>query len=119
MTKAVLEKGDRVIATSRHPEELDDLVKEYPDTIKIVELDVTRSEDIAKAVETAISTFDGIDVLVNNAGFGTLGTVEEVAEDKIRYQFEVNYFGTLNLTRAFLSHFRQKRSGNYCRTRGI
>ncbi|MEM9510541.1 MAG: SDR family NAD(P)-dependent oxidoreductase [Cyanobacteria bacterium P01_E01_bin.35] len=129
LTKAVLGKGDCVIATSRHPEELDDLVQKYPDTIKVVQLDVTKSEDIAKAVYTAQQTNGGIDVLVNNAGFGTLGAVEEVAEDKIRflmqslmgetpktalhrYQFEVNYFGTLNLTRAFLPHFRQQGSGH-------
>ena len=111
LTKAVLEKGDRAIATSRHPEELEDLVRQYPNTIEVVRLDVTKPEEIGKAVDTALQD-KGIDVLVNNAGFGSLGAVEEIAEDKIRYQFEVNYFGTLNLTRAFLPHFRQQGSGH-------
>ncbi len=53
LTQAVLEKGDRVIATSRHPEELDDLAQQYPNTITVVQLDVTQAEEIAKAVDTA------------------------------------------------------------------
>lgn len=112
LTKAVLDKGDRAIATSRHPEELDSLVEQYPDNVKVVELDVTKSDEIANAVKAGIQAFGRVDVLVNNAGFGTLGAVEEITEDKVRYQFEVNYFGTLNLTKAFLPHFRQRGSGH-------
>lgn len=112
LVEAALAKGDNVVATTRHPEEIQDLEKQYPDTVKAVRLDVTKSEEIKAAIDTALQSFGQIDLLVNNAGFGTLGAVEEVSEDKIRYQFEVNCFGTLNLTRAVLPHFRQRRSGH-------
>lgn len=112
LTEAVLAKGDKVVATTRHPEEVEDLVKQYPDTVKAVTLDITKSDEISAAIDTTLKTFGQIDVLINNAGFGTLGAVEEVGEDKIRYQFEVNCFGTLNLTRAMLPHFRQQKSGH-------
>ena len=112
LTEAVLKKGDCVVATTRHPEEIEELVEQYSDTVKAVTLDITNSEQIQQAVETALSTFERIDVLVNNAGFATLGAVEEVSEEKARYQFEVNCFGTLNLTKAILPHFRQRHSGH-------
>ena len=112
LTEAVLAKGDRVVATTRHPEEIEDLVKQYTETIKVVRLDITDKEEISKAIDTALQTFGRVDVLVNNAGFGTLGAVEEISDDKVRYQFEVNCFGTLNLTKAMLPHFRQKKSGH-------
>ncbi|HHP7229589.1 MAG TPA: oxidoreductase [Xenococcaceae cyanobacterium] len=112
LTEAVLAKGDKVVATTRHPEEIADLVKQYSETVKAVHLDITKSNEISAAIDTALSTFGHVDVLVNNAGFGTMGAVEEVSEDKIRYQFEVNCFGTLNLTRAMLPHFRQRKSGH-------
>ena len=112
LTEAVLAKGDRVVATTRHTEEVEDLVKQYPDTVKVVSLDITKAEEISSAIDTALSTFGRVDVLVNNAGFGTLGAVEEIAEEQVRYQFEVNCFGTLNLTKAMLPHFRQRKSGH-------
>ena len=112
LTEAVLAKGDRVVATTRHPEEIENLVKQYPDTVKAVSLDITKAEEISSAIDTALSTFGRVDVLVNNAGFGTLGAVEEIAEEQVRYQFEVNCFGTLNLTKAMLPHFRQRKSGH-------
>ena len=112
LTEAVLAKGDNVVATTRHPEEIQDLVEQYPDTVKAVTLDITKSEEISKAIDTALSTFGQVDVLVNNAGFGTLGAVEEIEDEQVRKQFEVNCFGTLNLTKALLPHFRQKKSGH-------
>lgn len=78
LTEAVLAKGDQVVATTRHPEEIEDLVKQYPDTVKAVPLDITKAEEISSAIDTAIQTFGQVDVLVNNAGFGTLGAVEEI-----------------------------------------
>lgn len=112
LTEAVLAKGDKVVATTRHPEEIEDLVKQYPDTVKAVPLDITKAEEISNAIDTALSTFGQVDVLVNNAGFGTLGAVEEIEDEQVRNQFEVNCFGTLNLTKAFLPHFRQRKSGH-------
>ena len=112
LTEAVLAKGDRVVATTRHPEEIEDLVKQYPDTVKAVSLDITKASEISSAIDTALATFGQVDVLVNNAGFGTLGAVEEIEAEKVRHQFEVNCFGTLNLTKALLPHLRQRRSGH-------
>ena len=112
LTEAVLAKGDNVVATTRHPEEIEDLVEQYPDTVKAVTLDITKSDEISSAIDTALSTFGQVDVLVNNAGFGTLGAVEEIEDEQVRKQFEVNCFGTLNLTKALLPHFRQKKSGH-------
>ena len=112
LTEAVLEKGDKVVATTRHPEQIEDLVKQYADTVKAVSLDITKADEISSAIDTAIATFGSIDVLVNNAGFGTLGAVEEVDAEQVRRQFEVNCFGTLNLTKALLPHFRQRNSGH-------
>ena len=112
LAKAVLAKGDRVVATTRHPEKIAELVQQYPDTAKAVKLDITKAEEISAAVDIALQTFGQIDVLVNSAGFTTLGAVEEIDEDKVRAQFEVNCFGTLNMTKALLPHFRQRKSGH-------
>ena len=112
LTEAVLAKGDKVVATTRHPEAIEDLVKQYPDTVKAVNLDITKTDEISQAIDTALSTFGQIDVLVNNAGFGTMGAVEEIEDEQIRYQFEVNCFGTLNVIKAMLPYFRQRKSGH-------
>ena len=112
LTEAVLAKGDKVVATTRHPEAIEDLVKQYPDTVKAVNLDITKTDEISQAIDSALSTFGQIDVLVNNAGFGVMGAVEEIEDEQIRYQFEVNCFGTLNVIKAMLPHFRQRKSGH-------
>jgi NADP-dependent 3-hydroxy acid dehydrogenase YdfG len=112
LSEAVLAKGDKVVATTRHPEAIADLVKQYPDTAKAVRLDITKSEEISSAIDMALSTFDRIDVLVNNAGIATMGAVEEIGDEQIRHQFEVNCFGTLNVIKAMLSYFRQRKSGH-------
>ena len=112
LTEAVLAKGDKVVATTRHPEAIKDLVKQYPDTVKAVNLDITKTDEISQAIDSALSTFGQIDVLVNNAGIATMGAVEEIEDEQIRYQFEVNCFGTLNVIKAMLSYFRQRKSGH-------
>ncbi len=112
LCRAVLAKGDRVVATTRHPEAIGDLVEQYSDTVKAVRLDVTKPNEISSAIEVALSTFGQIDVLVNNAGIATMGAVEEIEDEQIRQQFEVNCFGTLNVIKATLSYFRQRKSGH-------
>lgn len=112
LTEAVLKHGDRVVATARKPEQLDDLVQQYPETIHPVRLDVTSLQDVQAAVESALNQYDRLDVLVNNAGYAALGAIEELSDEEIRRQFETNCFGVLNVTRAVLPTMRERRSGH-------
>ncbi|MBD2021576.1 SDR family NAD(P)-dependent oxidoreductase, partial [Leptolyngbya sp. FACHB-36] len=112
LTEAVLQHGYRVIATARKPEQLDDLVAKYPQTVKAIRLDVTNPQEVRAAIQTAIDTFARIDVVVNNAGFGSLGAIEELSDEAIRRQFDTNLFGALDMMRAVLPVLRQQRSGH-------
>lgn len=112
LAKAVLDKGDRVLATARKPEQLANLVNQYPETAKAVRLDVTNFPEIQDAVRITLDSFGSIDVLVNNAGYGSFGAVEEVSDQDIRRQFEVNFFGALCLMRRVLPQMRQQRRGH-------
>jgi NAD(P)-dependent dehydrogenase (short-subunit alcohol dehydrogenase family) len=112
LTEAVLKKGDSVIATARKPKQLDDLVAKYPGTAKAVRLDVTNPQEVHDAVDAAIDAFGRIDVLVNNAGYGTVGVIEEVSDEAIRRQFDTNVFGALEMMRTVLPIMRQQRSGH-------
>jgi NAD(P)-dependent dehydrogenase (short-subunit alcohol dehydrogenase family) len=112
LTEAVLKHGDHVIATARKPEQLDDLVQQYPDTAKAIRLDVTDRQEVDRAIHTAINTFGRIDVLVNNAGYGLLGGVEEASEAEARTQFATNLFGALWMIQAVLPVMREQRSGH-------
>lgn len=112
IAEAVLAKGDLVVATARHPEQVSDLVDQYPETAKAVRLDVTSSQEIENAIAAAMDSFGSINVLVNNAGYGSFGAVEEVSNEDIRQQFEVNFFGALMLTRKVLPLMRQQRNGH-------
>lgn len=101
--------GWNVVATTRRPESIppEDLMP----GVQGVAMDVTQPDQIASAIETAIGEFGGIDVVVNNAGFGEFGIFEAVSTDKIRASFEVNVFGVMNVMRAMLPHFRERQSG--------
>lgn len=112
MAEQLLHRGDNVIATARKPEQLADLVERYPDTAFAVQLDVTDPASITAAVAVAMQKFGRVDVLVNNAGYGLCGAIEEATEDEFLPVFETNVFGLIRLTRAFLPHLRQQRSGN-------
>ena len=112
LAEAVLKHGDRLIATARKPEQLDDLVKQYPDTVKAMRLDVTQPQNVREAVDTAIKTFGRIDVLVNNAGYGLIGALEEVSDEQIQRNFDTILFGSINMMRAVLPIMRQQQSGH-------
>lgn len=112
LTEAVLEHGEYVVATARNPQRLHDLVQQYKTRILTLPLDVTQSSDIQVAVNQAIATFGRIDVLVNNAGYGVFGAVEEVSDADVKRQFETNVYGSLAVTRAVLPHLRRQRSGH-------
>lgn len=112
LTKAALAKGDKVVATARNIKSLATLTPEPDANLLVVELDVTQPEQVRSALQAGINHFGRIDVLVNNAGYGLLGAIEEVTDAQIRDQFEVNVFGALDVMRAALPHFRANRSGN-------
>lgn len=109
---AFLQRGHRVAATARDLRSLDDLVEKYGDAILPIQLDVTQRADAFKAVEKVKAHFGRIDVLINNAGYGLFGAVEETTEEEARAQLETNFFGLLWLTQAVLPVMREQQSGH-------
>lgn len=112
LAQAVLERGYHLVATARQPEQLKELSDRYPDRVTTIALDVTNAQSIQQAVEAALNAYKRIDVLVNNAGYGTVGAIQEVNDDDIRRQFDTNLFGAINVTRAILPTLREQRSGH-------
>jgi NAD(P)-dependent dehydrogenase (short-subunit alcohol dehydrogenase family) len=112
LAEAALAKGDRVVTTARKEETVADLERQNPNHARAVRLDVTDPTQVKASVDAAIDAFGRIDVLVNNAGYGLMGAVEEVSDAQIRRQFETNLFGLLNVTRAVLPLLRQQKSGH-------
>jgi NAD(P)-dependent dehydrogenase (short-subunit alcohol dehydrogenase family) len=111
LTEAALAKGDKVAATARKPEQLNDLVARYPESIYPIQLDVTDNDQIQSAVAQTIRRFGKIDVLVNNAGFGITGAAEAYTEEQVRSQLETNLYAPIAITRAVLPYMRAQRSG--------
>jgi NADP-dependent 3-hydroxy acid dehydrogenase YdfG len=113
LCRQLLERGESVVATARKPELLDELKKlsQKPDQLLTLKLDVTNNEDIKLAVNHAIEKFGRIDVLINNAGFGHVGALEEITENDIRRSFDTNVFGLIEVTRAVLPTMRNQQSG--------
>jgi NAD(P)-dependent dehydrogenase (short-subunit alcohol dehydrogenase family) len=111
LATAVLEQGDRAVVTARNPETVSELAAAHGDRALALPLDVTKAEQIAQAVATTEDTFGGIDVLVNNAGYGLLCAVEEASDEQVRAIFDTNFFGLAALTRAVLPGMRGRRSG--------
>jgi NAD(P)-dependent dehydrogenase (short-subunit alcohol dehydrogenase family) len=112
ITRAALDAGYRVVATTRQPAQARAALGEHGDRLLIVSLDVTRPDQAEAAVAAAKERFGRIDVLVNNAGYGQLGWFENTSDALIRRQFETNLFGAMNVTRAVLPVMRQQRSGH-------
>ncbi|MEZ4450193.1 MAG: SDR family NAD(P)-dependent oxidoreductase [Nannocystaceae bacterium] len=107
----VLARGDRVVATARRPDALADLAAADPDRVLLVELDVTRGDQVRAAFAAALARFGRIDVLVNNAGFSVLGAVEETDDDALRATMELMFFAAVATTREVLPHMRTRGSG--------
>ena len=112
LAKGVLACSERVVATARNVEQVQDFEQSGPELARAFPLDVTDLGQVSEAVDHALDAFGRIDVLVNNAGYGSMGAVEEVHEEEIRRQFEVNVFGVLNVTRTVLTHMREMQSGH-------
>ncbi|MDX1883151.1 oxidoreductase [Mycolicibacterium sp. 120270] len=111
IAREALSRGDSVVATARNPRAVLDALPEAGDRLVAVPLDVNDTEQVHAAVDTAITRFGRIDVLVNNAGRGLLGAVEEVSDEELRSVFDVNVFGLLTVTRAVLPQMRAQESG--------
>ncbi|WP_448641891.1 SDR family oxidoreductase [Geodermatophilus sp. URMC 63] len=118
-TIAALERGDTVAATARDPQTLDDLVARFGDAILPIRLDVTDRDAVFAAVARAHEHFGGLDVVVNNAGYGQFGMVEEVSEAEARAQFDTNVFGALFVTQAALPYLRAQGSGHVLQVSSI
>jgi NAD(P)-dependent dehydrogenase (short-subunit alcohol dehydrogenase family) len=106
-----LSRGDNVVATARNVSLLDALVGREPTRLLAAKLDVTKSETIQPAVDAAVSRFGRIDYLLNNAGYGIVGAVEETSDAELRAVMDTNFFGAVAVTRAVLPVMRAQRSG--------
>ncbi len=111
IARDALKRGDRVVATARDPKAVLERLGDQPNLLA-VKLDVTNEAEAAQAVEKAVERFSRIDVLVNNAGYGLLGAVEESSDSEVKAVFNTNVFGLLTVTRAVLPQMRKQRSGH-------
>ncbi|MGY1803068.1 SDR family oxidoreductase [Blastococcus sp. SYSU D00922] len=116
---AALERGDSVAATARDPKTLDDLVQRFGDAVLPLRLDVDDREAVFAAVKDAHDRFGRLDVVVNNAGYGQFGMIEEISEAEARAQFDTNVFGALFVTQAALPYLREQGSGHFLQVSSI
>ncbi|MFK7732472.1 MAG: oxidoreductase [Pseudomonadales bacterium] len=107
----VLGRGAQVAVTARNISAIADIVESYPDTAVAVALDVCEQSDIEAAFAATLERFGGIDVLVNNAGYGYLSAIEEGDSEQLRTMFETNFFGLLAMTQKVIPFMRERRSG--------
>jgi NAD(P)-dependent dehydrogenase (short-subunit alcohol dehydrogenase family) len=117
--EAALRRGDRVAASARNPDSLADLVERYGDRLLLLALDVTDKARVDAVVAQAFDHFGGLDVVVNNAGYGLFGTVEEVTQQQARDQLETNFFGVLWVTKAALPLLRRQGGGHILQVSSI
>ena len=110
---AVLEAGDVVLATAREPGRLEGLTARFGDRVRPLALDVTDPVAVAAAVDAAVATFGGLDVVVNNAGHADSAPVEATTEESFRAHLETNLFGVIRMTQAALPVFRRQGSGHF------
>lgn len=111
ITQEALAAGDAVVATARDPKSVTDKMGDHPNLLA-VKLDVTNEAAAHEAVKAAVKRFGRIDILLNNAGYGLLGAVEEASATEVERMFQTNVFGVLNVIRAVLPEMRRRRSGH-------
>jgi len=112
VARAALEAGDRVAATARNPDAVADFVEDFPDRAIALALDVTDPAQVRAAVAATEARFGRIDVLVNNAGYGYVSSVEEGVDEDVRRMFDTNFFGAIDLIKAVLPGMRARRAGS-------
>ncbi len=101
-----------ILVSARKIEDIQDIVDKYPETAKAIKLDITEEAEIKSATENMLEYFGTIDVLVNNAGIGYFGAIEESEDTEVRRMFEINVFGLANMTKAVLPIMRRKKCGH-------
>ncbi len=111
LVEAALDAGDQVVATARHPEQLAELTERYGDRVSPVALDVSDPNAVAAAVTAGVETFGGLDVVVNNAGYANVAPIETGAAADFRTQFETNFWGVYNVSRAVIPVLRRGGGG--------
>ena len=112
LVKKLLENNYRVVATSRSSQSLIKEIGEASDSFLPLEVSLTDNENVKSAIAKSIDYFGQIDVIVNNAGYGQLGTLEELSDEEARANFDINVFGTLNVIRNAMPYLRQQKSGH-------
>lgn len=111
LAQAVLEAGHNAVVTARNAASVEDIAAAHPDTSLVLPLDVTDTAQVADAVRQAEERFGGVDVLVNNAGYGYRAAVEEADDGDIRSLFDTNFFGAVDMIKAVLPGMRARKSG--------
>jgi NAD(P)-dependent dehydrogenase (short-subunit alcohol dehydrogenase family) len=111
IAEAVLASGDRLVATARDPDRLEDLVQKLGDQIRTAPLDVADEDAAFRAVQAAVDAFGRLDVLVNNAGYGDIAPFEQVSSARFKALIDTNFYGVVNMTRAALPIMRKQKSG--------
>lgn len=119
IAEAVLAAGHRLVATARKPEQLADLVDQYGDQVRAVALDVTDIAAAEAAVKTAVGAFGRLDVVVNNAGYANLASVEDITAQDFREQLDTNLLGVVNVTKAALPVLRGQGSGHFIQVSSV
>ena len=119
LAEAALAAGHQLVATARNPAQLAGLVECYGDQVRAVALDVTDEQAANHAVNTAVEAFGRLDVLVNNAGYGDIGSIEDTSLADFRAQIETNLFGVINVTKAALPLLRQQGAGHIIQVSSI
>src|SRR5450631_563828 len=113
IVEAGLAAGNKVLATARDIKSLADLSERYGDQVKLFAMDVTDEAAAANAVMAAVDVFGSLDVVINNAGYGNLSSVEDTPLSEFRAQIETNLFGAIIVTKAALRYFREKKAGQF------
>ncbi|SJN52634.1 short-chain dehydrogenase/reductase SDR [Sphingobacterium faecium PCAi_F2.5] len=112
LVKKLLKEGFRVIATSRNKHTLIQELGDVSDLFLPIEVNLSDNEDVKNSIATSIAHFGKLDVIVNNAGFGQIGTLEELTDEEARSSFDINVFGSLNIIRNAMPYLRQHKSGH-------